>query len=235
MSNKGYVYILTNPSFREDWVKIGKTKNRVDIRSRELDNTAVPLPFEIYATVKTEKYSELEKLIHKTLTDIADKRIRPNREFFNFKPEDAFEHLKMVASLIDDAEINGPDEEKVETHISSKRRTKYKGKYHVDYEGLFYLKANDEICKGTMKIVNGKYILLEGSKIDPNIYTNEKSVKKLREENKDNLQDNIVIRDIEFGAPSTVGEFVKGRAVNGKVYWQTEDGRPLEDFIVYEE
>ena len=29
MSNKepGYVYILTNPSFREDWVKIGKLEN----------------------------------------------------------------------------------------------------------------------------------------------------------------------------------------------------------------
>ena len=29
MSNKepGYVYILTNPSFREDWVKIGKSSN----------------------------------------------------------------------------------------------------------------------------------------------------------------------------------------------------------------
>ena len=27
MNNKkpGYVYILTNPSFREDWVKIGKS------------------------------------------------------------------------------------------------------------------------------------------------------------------------------------------------------------------
>lgn len=27
MSNKelGYVYILTNPNFREDWVKIGKS------------------------------------------------------------------------------------------------------------------------------------------------------------------------------------------------------------------
>ena len=24
---KGYVYILTNPAFREDWVKIGKTEN----------------------------------------------------------------------------------------------------------------------------------------------------------------------------------------------------------------
>ena len=29
MSNKepGYVYILTNPSFREDWVKIGKSSS----------------------------------------------------------------------------------------------------------------------------------------------------------------------------------------------------------------
>jgi hypothetical protein len=32
MSNKepGYVYILTNPSFREDWVKIGKSSRPVD-------------------------------------------------------------------------------------------------------------------------------------------------------------------------------------------------------------
>lgn len=60
MSNKepGYVYILTNPSFREDWVKIGKSSRPVDVRSKELDNTAVPLPFEIFATMKTTKYNE---------------------------------------------------------------------------------------------------------------------------------------------------------------------------------
>ena len=48
MSNKepGYVYILTNPSFREDWVKIGKSSRPVDVRSKELDNTAVLLPFD---------------------------------------------------------------------------------------------------------------------------------------------------------------------------------------------
>ncbi len=41
MANKepGYVYILTNPSFREDWVKIGKSSRPVDVRSKELDNT----------------------------------------------------------------------------------------------------------------------------------------------------------------------------------------------------
>ena len=48
-NNQGYVYILTNPSFREDWIKIGKSSRPVDVRSKELDNTAVPLPFEIYA------------------------------------------------------------------------------------------------------------------------------------------------------------------------------------------
>ncbi len=30
----GYVYILTNPSFREDWVKIGKSSRPVDVRSK---------------------------------------------------------------------------------------------------------------------------------------------------------------------------------------------------------
>lgn len=66
-NSQGYVYILTNPSFREDWVKIGKSSRPVDVRSKELDNTAVPLPFEIYATLKTVKYNEVEKLVHKSI------------------------------------------------------------------------------------------------------------------------------------------------------------------------
>lgn len=83
MNNKnqeGYVYILTNPSFREDWVKIGKSSRPVDIRSKELDNTAVPLPFEIYATLKTEKFDMVEKQIHKQIDRLTDLRIRQNRE-----------------------------------------------------------------------------------------------------------------------------------------------------------
>lgn len=38
MTNKepGYVYILTNPSFREDWMKIGKNSRPVDVRSKKL-------------------------------------------------------------------------------------------------------------------------------------------------------------------------------------------------------
>jgi hypothetical protein len=51
MGEKGYVYVLTNPSFNDDWVKIGKSKRLPEVRGRELYNTAVPLPYEIYATI----------------------------------------------------------------------------------------------------------------------------------------------------------------------------------------
>lgn len=101
----GFVYILTNPSFKEDWVKIGKSSRPVEIRSSELDNTAVPLPFEIYATIKTTKFSEVERQIHKSIDRISDLRIRQNREFFNIAPSVATDMLLDLAKLLDDAEV----------------------------------------------------------------------------------------------------------------------------------
>lgn len=92
----GYVYILTNPSFREDWVKIGKSSRPVDVRSKELDNTAVPLPFEIYATLKTSKYAKVEKQIHKQIDRLTDLRIRQNREFFNIAPSVALDIMRDI-------------------------------------------------------------------------------------------------------------------------------------------
>lgn len=101
----GYVYILTNPSFREDWVKIGKSARPVDLRSKELDNTAVPLPFEIFATMQTRKFHAVEKLVHKTIDRLTDLRIRQNREFFNVAPQLALDIFRDIALTIDDAEI----------------------------------------------------------------------------------------------------------------------------------
>lgn len=107
MANKepGYVYILTNPSFREDWVKIGKTTN-MEERLRTLYNTSLPLPFEVFATMKTSKYNEAEKLVHHYIERFTNLRIEKKREFFNVKPEEALEIFREVASLLDDAEID---------------------------------------------------------------------------------------------------------------------------------
>ena len=146
MSNKepGYVYILTNPSFREDWVKIGKSSRPVDVRSKELDNTAVPLPLEIYATLRTTKYDKVEKQIHKQIDRLTDLRIRQNREFFNIAPSVALDIMRDIADLLEDAElavyvdgkpvVSGSKEEdkKIEANEDKKRKkAKPSFKFHM--------------------------------------------------------------------------------------------------------
>lgn len=226
----GYVYILTNPSFREDWIKVGKSSRPVDVRSKELDNTSVPLPFEIYGTVKTTKYNELEKEFHAILTNLAKSRIRENREFFNITPQEAFEHLVGIAKLIDDAEINFPEEEKQK---NNSKKSFYKGKYVVETNEIFYFYRDGVDAK--MKVVNGnKFVVLKGSKIDPNIYSNVKVVENIRKENRKNIVNGITTIDITFNSPSTAGCFVGGGAVNGKYYWRTINGdKKLDEFIKY--
>lgn len=128
---KGFVYILTNPSFREDWIKIGKTNRPVDIRSKELDNTAVPLPFEIFAVMETHKYHEVERLIHKSIDRLTDLRIRQNREFFNISPFVALDIFRDVANTLDDAKIveyqdNQAIDKSAEDGLLSTRRPRFK-------------------------------------------------------------------------------------------------------------
>lgn len=139
----GYVYILTNPSFREDWVKIGKSSRPVDVRSKELDNTAVPLPFEIYATFRTVKYNEVEKLVHKYIDRFTHLRIRQNREFFNVSPKVALDIFRDIAQAIDDAVITEYNENKPEECHNkpiqdiAKRKGK-REKFTINGKGEFY-------------------------------------------------------------------------------------------------
>jgi hypothetical protein len=147
MKEPGYVYILTNPSFKEDWVKIGKSSRPVDIRSKELDNTAVPLPFEIYATLKTVKYSEVERAVHQTIDSLTDLRIRQNREFFNITPSEALNILKRMATMLDDAEI--VEYKKESTPCEFVRHEKIRPRHEIRKafwaEFIQYCKDNDGI------------------------------------------------------------------------------------------
>ncbi len=145
MSEVGYVYILTNPSFREDWVKIGKSSRPVDVRSKELDNTAVPLPFEIFATMQTSKYNEVERLVHKTIDRLTDLRIRQNREFFNVQPLVALDIFRDIASTIDDAVITEYEDNKPkQTSLSTEsienahqtRQTPKRGRFKFSMVGI---------------------------------------------------------------------------------------------------
>ena len=115
MANKelGYVYIFTNESFREGWVKIGKTQN-IKNRLTQLDNTSCPLPFDVYATLKTRRYDVAEHFVHDFISHFNQSlRIRPNREYFKVEPLDALDILYNVKMLMNEpeAEIKVYDEE----------------------------------------------------------------------------------------------------------------------------
>ena len=92
-SEDGVVYILTNPAFKTFYIKIGYTTN-INDRLRELYNTSVPLPFKVYALLRTNKYKQAEKMIHSAFKA---SRIGNDREFFMLKPDEALEQMKVVA------------------------------------------------------------------------------------------------------------------------------------------
>ena len=103
----GYIYILTNPSFKE-YVKIGyatDVKQRLDELNR---SSAVPFAFRVYATYEVDSALS-DKKLHSILDSLrpdmrsteeidGKKRIR---EFFAMAPEDAYSVLEAIA------EING--------------------------------------------------------------------------------------------------------------------------------
>src|SRR5690554_5155587 len=133
MKEKGYVYVLTNPSFRDDWVKIGKSSRLPEVRGRELYNTAVPLPYEIYATLQTEKFNEAERMIHRSIDRISDLRINKGREFFNIAPEAAYEILADIKELLGDEAILELKGDNVEVAKDDTSGTKRKVSQRFDF------------------------------------------------------------------------------------------------------
>lgn len=106
----GKVYVLTN-KYMPNIVKIGYTTQPIEDRLKELDKTGVPWPFKCHFAIETDRYVEIEKLVHAAF---ADHRIRDNREFFEIAPE------RVVAAL----SIAGATEIKVDGEAVDERGEK---------------------------------------------------------------------------------------------------------------
>ena len=90
----GCVYILTNKAM-PDLIKIGYTTRTAKERAHELYEgvTGVPLPFEIAHKFPCENPEQLEGEMHRKL----DKhRVNPNREFFEYPADDAYQILQSL-------------------------------------------------------------------------------------------------------------------------------------------
>lgn len=224
---KGYVYILTNPAFRENWVKIGKSSRPVDVRSKELDNTAVPLPFDIYATMCTVKYAEAEKLVHKYIERFTNLRIRNNREFFNVKPEEALEIFYDVQLVIDDAEIE-VFQGKAQKPKSKSKKDQVKPDHHI-----FYCKRGGSNATGFL-CDNGEFVVLAGSELRNSVCTGSKpDLIQKREEFIASFctrtNDQIILnKDHTFPTPSAAALICIGGSANGWLEWIDANGITLD-------
>ncbi len=88
----GIIYILKNPAFK-DMVKIGITERDINQRLRELNNTSVPLPFEVLYAAKVYDAKYVERLIHQLFHE---DRVDSKREFFYTDPDKIIIAIKIA-------------------------------------------------------------------------------------------------------------------------------------------
>ncbi len=142
----GYVYIMTNPSFKENIIKVGMT---VDIEQRKNDlsaATGVPTAFEVYATMKTTQYKAVEKALHNILEKVVHNRVNKNREFFELPPEEAFFLMKQLEPFVEDAEITLATEQKDNTFTPDKNvHQKYERAENMTLESYEHYKDCKEM------------------------------------------------------------------------------------------
>lgn len=91
----GFVYIMSNPSFQKDLVKIGKSDRDPSIRSSELFTTGVPQSFNIEYYAFVSNHDTLELAVHRRL---AKYRFNESREFFNCTIPTAIETIRELAN-----------------------------------------------------------------------------------------------------------------------------------------
>ena len=106
-TSKGYIYILTNPSF-PDYVKIGYASN-VEDRLKQLNSTeCTPFAFRVYATYEVP-VALADKEVHNIIdslnsslrsSEIWNGKLR-KREFYAMAPEDAYKIFEAMAKIHD--------------------------------------------------------------------------------------------------------------------------------------
>ena len=94
---KGFVYIMSNPAFSQNDLKIGYTdRDPAVFRANELDSTGVPEPFIVEYFAFVENPRAIEGKVHVVLDEF---RIRKSREFFRCSIDTAIQAIREVADF----------------------------------------------------------------------------------------------------------------------------------------
>jgi len=102
-----YVYVMSNPSFPGDVLKIGWTREHPNKRANDLHTSGIPTPFIVEYVIITSEGSKLEKKIH---NHIKNYRVSSNREFFKISKDELTKILitELMLELTPITEITAP-------------------------------------------------------------------------------------------------------------------------------
>ncbi len=116
------VYLLTNEAM-SGLVKVGRTNADLAGRIRQLFQTGVPLPFELFYACEVVNSDTVEGLLHDAF---GDHRVSRNREFFRISPERVLAALKLAAirEIRLGDEVFETAEDKADV-VAAKRRSRF--------------------------------------------------------------------------------------------------------------
>lgn len=167
MDDSGTLYVLTNP-FMPGLIKIGCTSGTVEERIKSLSSaTGVPVAFQCHFAAKVENMSAKEKTLQQLFSD---KRVNPNREFFQVAPEKAVLAIRMGSfTEVTPGKVDIPKEEAQALEIAETADSKKRSKINLGAigisEGAVLTFSRDEdihatVFKGNRVEYEGQYMSL---------------------------------------------------------------------------
>lgn len=227
------IYIITNPDFAENCVKIGYT---TDLKARiSTFNTGAPKDYEVFATYEVPKIKghKPDKMLHTLLTKLDPTlKVNPSKEFFYLYPEEAYDILKYIAIMHNRTRY---------LHLFGTYKTrvalakpKIKSAPSVSSSipgGNLY-----EASKAKLISKGGSYILLKNSILKPwngnPINSGFKAQQDSLLANGGAIIDNgkiITQVDLTFSSPSAAATLVYCCNKNGWRIWKTKDGKTIDE------
>lgn len=136
----GYVYALTNKSFKNNVIKVGETSRTPNIRAKEIYNgaTGVPELFDVVYACSVCDCKLAEQRIHEVLESY---RVNQKREFFNMPITNVKKLIKDICIKVNE-EYDNLEQFKIK-EINSNIEEPIKDDIDFDYKNLQYIDLRD--------------------------------------------------------------------------------------------
>lgn len=219
---KGIIYCMT--TVVDGIIKIGKTGiDNFEQRMRYLERNGYAQIGGLRRrfAIEVEDYDEKETLIK----DLFDKSRVKDTELFSVD-------IELVVQLLSSLEGTQvfpksiSKEESFDIATDEIQKNTYGTNKYLIPNGLYYISEKVKgagIVKGTMRVENGKFIVLKESQCLP---SNKDWLPETRKNAK--IENGILMEDVECNSPSTAGWVVLGYANNGWLTWKTKDGKNID-------